>query len=315
MSKILVIGGSGFIGQHVAARLAQDGHEVRVPARMPQRVKELILLPTVEVLRADVHDDADLDRMLAGCDGVVNLVGILHSRAGDPYGADFARAHVELPRRIADACHKAGIRRLVHVSALGAKADAPSEYLRSKAAGEDVLAAARGRIDATVLRPSVVFGPEDNFLNLFAGLQALMPVVMLACPDARFQPVHVVDVASCVAHCLAHPETIAHSYDLCGPKVYSLRELVQFAGAASGHRRPVIGLPDGLAYLQAWAMECLPIKLLSRDNLRSMEVSSTCDCEFPFGMHPQSMEDTAPAWLGGKGRRGNYNEYRGRAGR
>lgn len=315
MSQILLIGGSGFIGSHVAARLVQAGHSVRVPTRLLSRARHLLLLPTVEVLHANVHDDRTLDQLVAGCDAVVNLAGILHSRSGDPYGPDFARAHVELPRRITDACYKAGIRRLVHVSALGAKSDAPSEYLRSKAAGEQVLSAARTRIDATVLRPSVVFGPEDSFLNLFSSLQCVVPVMLLACPEAKFQPVHVADVAECVARCLAGQDCVNHSYDLCGPKVYTLRELVRFAGAASAHPRPVIGLPDSLATLQAWSMEWLPVKLLSRDNLRSMQVPSTCDCEFPFGIAPLSLEATAPAWLAGKGPRANYNEYRGRAGR
>jgi len=315
MSQILLIGGSGFIGSHVAARLVQAGHSVRVPTRLRSRARHLLLLPTLEVLQANVHDDRTLDQLVAGCDAVVNLAGILHSRGGDPYGPDFARAHVELPRRITDACYKAGIRRLVHVSALGAKSDAPSEYLRSKAAGEQVLSAARKRIDATVLRPSVVFGPEDSFLNLFSSLQRVLPVMLLACPEAKFQPVHVADVAECVARCLAGQDCVNHSYDLCGPKVYTLRELVRFAGAASGHPRPVIGLPDSLATLQAWSMEWLPVKLLSRDNLRSMQVPSTCDCEFPFGIAPLSLEATAPAWLAGKGPRAVYNEYRGRAGR
>ena len=315
MSQILVIGGSGFIGGHVVARLVHAGHDVRVPTRLKRRAKQLLLLPTVEVLEADIHNDRALDQLVAGCDAVVNLVGVLHSRSGHPYGPDFARAHVELPRRITDACDKAGIRRLVHVSALGAKSDAPSEYLRSKAAGEEVLTAARARIDATVLRPSVVFGPDDAFLNIFSRLQWILPFMPLACPGAKFQPVHVADVAACVARCLEEPDSINHSYDLCGPKVYTLRELVRFAGDAIGHRRPVIGLPDGLAYLQAWAMEWLPVKLISRDNLRSMQVPSTCDCEFPFGIHPVSLEASAPAWLGNKGRSTQYNEYRGRAGR
>ena len=316
MSQILVIGGSGFIGSHVVAKLVQAGHLVRVPTRRRKRAKELFLLPTAEVMEADVHDDRSLDQLVAGCDVVVNLAGILHSRPGSPYGPDFARVHVELPRRLTDACYKAGIRRLVHVSALGAKSDAPSEYLRSKAAGEEVLIAARARIDATVLRPSVVFGPEDVFLNLFSTLQCVLPVMLVASPEAKFQPVYVADVAECVARCLVERDSINHSYDLCGPKVYTLRELVRFAGAAAGHRRPVLGLPGGLAYLQAWAMEWLPVKLMSRDNLRSLLVPSTCDCEFPFGIRPTSIEASAPAWLARKGRRTQeYNELRGRAGR
>lgn len=315
MSRLLVIGGSGFIGSHVVARLVQAGHGVVVPTRRRQRARHLLLLPTVEVIEADVHDDPTLDRLVAGCDAVINLVGILHSRGGTPYGADFARAHVELPRRITDACHKTGVRRLIHLSALGARPDAPSEYLRSKAAGEEVLIAARTRIDATVLRPSVVFGPEDRFLNLFAGLQKVLPLMLLACPQAKFQPVHVADVAECVLRALGDGASIHHSYDLCGPKVYTLRELVRFAGAASGHRRLIVGLPDSLAYLQALVLEFLPVKLMSRDNLRSMQVPSVCACAFPFGMHPLSMEAAAPEWLSRGGLHARYNLYRCRAGR
>ncbi len=315
MSRILLIGGAGFIGSHVAARLVEAAHELRVPTRQRPRARHLFLLPTVEVLEADIHDDRTLDALLAGCDAVVNLVGVLHSRSGTPYGADFARAHVELPRRIADACHKAGIRRLIHISALGAAIDAPSEYLRSKAAGEEVLIAARTRIDASVLRPSAVFGPEDRFLNLFAKLQSVFPLMFLASPEAKFQPVYVADVAECVARCLADPATIHHNYDLCGPEVYTLRELVRFAGAASGHWRPIIGLPASLSYLQAWFMEWLPVKLLTRDNLRSMQVPSVCNCEFPFGIQPASLEATATGWLARRGVRARYDEYRSRAAR
>ncbi len=315
MSKILVIGGSGFIGSHVVARLAQDGHELRVPTRLRQRAKHLILLPTVDVTEADVHDDRALDHLVTGVDAVVNLVGVLHSRAGNPYGHDFAQAHVALPRRILDACYKAGTRRLVHASAVGATQDSPSEYLRSKAAGEEVLIAARARIDATVLRPSVVFGPEDRFLNLFAALNRCFPAILLACPEAKFQPVHVADVAECVARCLWDRSSIHHHYDLCGPRVYTLRDLVKFSGTASGRWRPVIGLPESIAYLQAWAMEWLPGKLLTRDNLRSMRVDCVSAAEFPFGIRPQSMEDTAPAWLAKEFFYSHYDKFRGRAGR
>lgn len=323
MSRILVIGGSGFIGSHVVARLAGEGHELCVPTRSRARAKHLILLPTVDVIEADVHDDRVLDQLVAGCDAVVNLVGVLHSRrakSGDnpalsSYGPDFAKAHVALPRRILDACTKSGVRRLVHVSALGAKPDAPSEYLRSKSAGEEVLIGARARIDATVLRPSVVFGPEDRFLNLFAEMTRCFAVMLIPCPEAKFQPVHVSDVAQCVARCLADPQSIHHHYDLCGPKVYSLRELVKFAGQACGRPRPVIGLPDGLATLQASTMEILGIKLLTRDNLRSMRVPSVSHNAFPFGLRPLDMEATAPAWLRGEAVLSHYQPFRSRAGR
>lgn len=314
MSRILVPGGSGFIGRHVVNRLVAAGHSVIVPTRLRERAKHLITLPTVDVVQADVHRDADLELLIEQCDAVINLVGVLHSPPGSPWGPAFERAHVALPRRLAAACARLGVTRLIQMSAVGAAGDAPSEYLRSRAAGEDALLAVRDRVDVTVFRPSVVFGPEDRFLNLFAAMQRLLPVVPLASPGAKFQPVHVADVAECVVRALDDPATHHRNYDLCGPRVYTLRELVRFAGRAAGCARPVIGLPEGLAMLQAAAMECLPVKLMSRDNLRSMRVPSVCDCGFPFGIRPQGLE-AAAAWLGGNAPRQRLDVYRNRAGR
>ena len=319
MSRILVIGGSGFLGRHVVNRLVADGHAVVVPTRRRERAKHLIVLPSVDVLEADIHDEATLSRLVSRSDAVVNLVGVLHSRPGAPWGPAFAQAHVELPRRLVEACTREGVRRVIHVSALGAAQDAPSEYLRSKAAGEEVFIAARDRIDATVFRPSVIYGPDDRFLNLFAGLQRYLPVLFLACPEAMFQPVHVGDVAECIARAIGDPaiarESAHRSYDLGGPKRYTLRELVRLAGAMSGHRRPIIGLGESLSMLQAASLEILPVKLMSRDNVRSMKVASVCDAAFPFGIVPVPLESIAPAWLAGAFSRGRYPRYRGMAGR
>lgn len=319
MTRILVTGGAGFLGRHLVNRLCADGHMVVVPTRRRDHAKHLITLPTVDVLDADIHDERTLARLVSGCDAVVNLVGVLHSRPGEPYGPEFARAHVELPRRLVEACKQAGVRRLVHVSALGAAGDAPSEYLRSKAEGEAVLLAARDRIDATVFRPSVIFGPDDRFLNLFAQLQRCSPVVFLASPGARFQPVYVGDVAECIARAIGDPATARESahrnYDLCGPHEYTLRELVALAGRLSGHRRPVIGLGETLSMLQAWSFEFLPVKLLSRDNLRSMKVPSVCSCEFPFGITPAALAAIAPGYLAHASSRDRYRTFRNQAGR
>ena len=300
MAHVLVLGGSGFVGRALCAQLVDrfGGANARivVPSRRPARAKALRMLPTVEVVKADVHDDATLARLVAGCDAVVNLIAILHGSE-----AAFERVHVQLPKRIAQACASAGVDRVVHVSALGASADAPSRYLRSKAAGEAALAA-KG-LDLTVLRPSVIFGDGDRFLTLFARLQAIAPFFPLAGADARFQPVWVDDVAGAIVRCLDDRTTIGETIECCGPEVYTLKELVQIAGRAAGHPRPVFALPAGLARVQAGLMEWLPGEtLMSRDNLDSMKVASVASADRPglarLGIRASAVEAIAPVYLG-----------------
>jgi len=318
--KSLVVGGGGFVGRHVVAALAARGAEVTVPSRRRERAKGLLLLPTVEVVECDVNRPGVLERLAAGCDLVVNLVGVLHSRRGradergpNDYGPDFARAHVELPQAVVAACRAAGIRRLLHMSALGASPAAPSEYLRSKGVGEQAVLAAED-LDVTVFRPSVVFGPDDAFLNVFATLAKWLPILALACPQARFQPVYVGDVARAFLAALDEHASFGKAYDLCGPKVYTLRELVEYVCALTGRRRVVLGLSAGLSYLQAWMMEWAPgPTLMSRDNVRSMRVPSVCDCEPPLGIVPQALEALAPTWLTPVTARQRYSTLRWKA--
>ena len=312
---VLLTGGSGFIGRSIAAKLAARGTRVLVPTRRRERAKHLILLPTVEVVQADVHDDAQLRPLLAGVDAVVNLIGMLHDRDGsEPYGRRFAAAHVEFPRRLAALCVAAGVRRLLHLSALGASASAPSAYLRSKAAGEAALRAA-GNLDLTIFQPSVVFGAGDRFLNLFAQLQRLLPVVFLGSPDARMQPIHVGDVAQAVVNALAEPRCFARTYPLCGPRAYTLEALVRYAGELAGVRRPLLRLGPRLSYLQAALLELTPGPLLSRDNLRSLSVESVCSGApaAELGITPAPLEGIAPSYL--IGRQAQLDALRHRASR
>lgn len=321
LENFLVVGGSGFVGRHLVAALAARGARVTVPTRRRERAKHLILLPTVDVVEVEQLDSRTLEKLAAGRDTVVNLVGVLHSpRAGrgeegpNHYGPAFAQAHVELAQAVVGACRAAGVRRLLHMSALGADPKAPSEYLRSKGIGEQAALAADD-LEVTVFRPSVIFGPEDRFLNLFARLAALLPVLALGSPAARFQPVYVGDVVRAFLAALESRDSAGKRYDLCGPKEYTLRELVETVCTITGRRRLVIGLPDGLSYLQAWVLELLPLELLTRDNYHSMQVPSVCDCAFPFGIQPAQLEALAPAWLLHSGPRERYPQLRWKAGR
>lgn len=299
-NSILVIGGSGFIGSHIVAQLAASGRRVIVPTRRSARVRHLLVLPTVQIVDADVFDTQALDRLLPQVDAVINLVGVLHSRPGQPWGPAFERAHVELPRRLVAACQRHAVRRCLHMCALGAALDGPSMYQRSKAAGEQIMMEAAG-LQVTSFRPSVVFGPEDNFLNMFAKLQSLMPVLALGGLGAKFQPVYVGDVAQAFVQALDDPRSTGKVFELVGPRVYTMKELLHLAGSYSGHPRPVIGLPDALARVQAFALEHMPGgPLMSRDNLDSMKSDNIASGRYPTpaGWHPTPLEAVAPDYLG-----------------
>lgn len=317
--NILVVGGTGFLGRHLVAALVARGARVTVPTRRRERAKHLYLLPTVDVLEADLRAPGSFARLAAGKDAVVNLVGVLQSRRGRPdergpnnYGPDFAAAHVEVPQAVVAACRAAGVKRLLHVSAIGADPRAPSEYLRSKGVGEQLVRAADD-LATTIFRPSVVFGPEDRFLNLFADLAKFFWVLPLASPEARFQPVYVGDVVKAMLAALERRQSGTETYDLCGPREATLRELVAYVCHLTGRRRLVVGLPDFAARLQASVMEKLPGTLLSRDNLDSMTVPSVCDCAFPFGIDPVPLEVAAPGWLAPAGPRERLPQLRWKA--
>jgi NADH dehydrogenase len=306
ITTVCVLGGSGFVGRHVCHALAAEGYRVRVATRDRERAKKhLILLPTAEVAVVDVHEPAQLAEFVGGADAVINLVGVLHDGRSE---RGFQAAHVDLARKAVAACRERGVRRLLHMSSLGAGPDAPSAYLRTKGEAEAIVR--DSGLGWTLFRPSVIFGPDDNFLNLFAQALKLLPVMALGSPGARFQPVFVEDVAAAFMKGLADLGSHGKSYDLCGPRVYTMRELVEFVAETTGRRRPIIGLNDTLSWLQALAMEWLPVKLLTRDNYHSMKVDSVCNCPFPFGITPAALEAVAPAWLGPVTPRARYQKYR-----
>ncbi len=310
ITNICVIGGSGFVGRHLCQQLAAQGYRVRVPTRDRERAKALILLPTVDVVVADVQDPAALAALVQGCDAVINLVGVLHDSSGK---RGFEAAHVALARKVVAACRANKVRRLLQMSALAAATDAPSAYLRSKGHAEMIVR--ESGLDFTIFRPSVIFGPDDSFLNMFARLARALPVIALASPGARFQPVYVDDVAAAFVRALADGTTFGQCYELCGPQRYTLRELVAYVGRITGHQRPIIGLNRALSYCQAYAMEWLPVKLMTRDNLRSMEIDNVSDSAFPFGIKPQALEAVAPMWLATRTPRARYQRFRNLAGR
>ena len=298
-NNILVLGGTGFVGRSVCAKLIDrnggGGGRIVVPTRRIASGKHLQMLPTLQLVEADVHDPAQLAKLVAGCDAVINLVAVLQ---GDEHR--FEQVHVELPRRIAAACQAAGVRRLIHVSAIGVAENAPSRYLRSKAQGEKVLAGAG--LDLTLLRPSLIFGANDKLLNLFATLQSVAPFVPLAGADSRYQPVWVDDVAAAIVRCLDDDGSIGKTFECAGPEVMTLRDIVRSAGRWAGCERAVIGLPGGIAALQATLMELLPGEpLISRDNLASMTVPNVASGTLPgldaLGIRATAMSAIAPGYL------------------
>ena len=312
---IAIIGGSGFIGSHLVNALVELGKDVRIATRRRYNARHLTLLP-VDVIETDVFDPVQLARFLEGADAVINLVGTLHGGRGTPYGPEFARMHVELPTRIVAACEGKGAHRLIHVSALGADPNGPSMYLRSKGDGEKAVHAST--LATTIFRPSVVFGPEDTFLNQFAFLQRIFPIIPLACPDARFQPVYVADVAKAIVNVLDLDAASGRTYELAGPTVYTLEQLVKYCGDVIGRHARIIRLPDALARLQALTFELAPGEpVISRDNLDSMTVPSVLSGPLApeLGIEPASIETIAPVYLTGASLRSRFSTFRASAGR
>jgi uncharacterized protein YbjT (DUF2867 family) len=308
--RVLILGGAGFIGSALAEALTKRGHFVTIPTRQRERAKHLLLLPTTEVIQANVFDRETLDALVEKHDVVVNLIGILHG--------DFEAVHAAFPKMVAASCAQHANKRLIHMSALNADANGVSNYLRSRGRGEDAvkeIAAANG-LPVTIFRPSVVFGEGDNFLNMFASLVKLFPVMPLGSPNASFQVVWVEDVARALSLAIESNETIGHTYPLVGPDVYTLRQLIEFVIEVTGAKCKIIGLGGALSMLQARVFALLPGKLITPDNVASMSLPNTSDTPFPsiFGT-PGTMEAIVRGYMQKPVGRGRYQRWRGGAGR
>jgi NADH dehydrogenase len=292
---LVILGGTGFVGSRLLPRLVADGHHIVLLSRNRERHRALGVLPNVHVRTADVHDPATLLRELSGADAAINLVGILNPR---PHHS-FQRVHVELPDKLIEACHANGVRRLHQMSALKA-GQGLSHYLKSR--GEMETRVRRSTLDWTLYQPSVIFGEGDGLVRRFAGLLRHMPVLPLARARSRLAPTWVGDVAEAIARCVNTPAlSRQRSFELYGPEVLTLGEIVRGIRAASHRRTPIIELPDSLGRLQAQFAELLPGKPFSLDNFRSLRTDSVgkVDGYAALGIVPQSFSPWLPRLLDG----------------
>jgi uncharacterized protein YbjT (DUF2867 family) len=317
-ARICVLGGTGFVGGRLVTRLVSDGHRVKVLTRNREAHRDLLVLPDLDLVNADVHDAGQLAAQFGGFDVVVNLIGILNERGRR--GAGFHRVHTELAGKVVGACRSAGVHQLLHMSSLGADAEhAPSHYLRSKGAAE--VAVRKGCdavIDYAIFRPSVIFGPGDSFTNRFARLLRRVPAALpLARSKARFAPVYVGDVIEAMVRSMQAHVTGGKTYELCGPGIYTLREIVRFIADTLGLRRWVFGLPDFLGRAQALVMDFVPGKPFSTDNYRSLLVDSVCrhDGFAELEIVAQPMEAIVRQYLGSQSAHGLLDTYRHHASR
>ena len=298
--KVCILGGTGFVGRRVASVLIGQGYRVSILTRHRERNRDMLVRPGMSIIGGDVYDPATLDAQFHGADVVINLVGILNSSLHE--NQQFLRAHVDLPELVLESMLRSGVRRLLHMSAAGASAGGPSEYLQTKGAAENLLnmRAMQGNYDITIFRPSVIFGPGDSFTRRFANLLRRIPVAFpLACPDSRLQPAYIDDIAACFASAVKIPGTFGQKYDLCGPRSYTLHEIVQLIADTTGVNRHIIELSDGQSRLQATVMQWLPGKPFTPDNYKSLQVDSVCSTPFPgvFNITPRAMEDTLSGYL------------------
>ena len=308
IQNICVLGGTGFVGSHLISQLSQAGKHIRVLTRHRDRGKHLAMLKNVEIIETDIHRQEKLNQYFADMDAVINLVGILNESGHR--GDGFRQAHVELPRKIITACHENKVPRLLHMSALNAGIkNNRSFYLKTKGEGEQYVHAFAGKIAVSSFRPSVIFGEGDNFFNRFAALLKSLPLAFpLACAHSRFAPVYVNDLAAFMVQSLNEPQRFGQRYDICGPRQYSLQQLVAYTAAQLGLKRRIIPLPDKLSHLQAMIMEYVPGKPFSLDNYYACQQDSVCTEKSLFFSTP--IEAVLPVTLGQLNREKQLDHYR-----
>ena len=306
--RIVLIGASGFFGEYLLRALTDDQHQCVVLTRNVARRKDLDLLPGVELKQADVYDTGVLARQFANADAVVSMAGVLNESGSS--GKGFERVHVDLVKNIIEACRTAGVSRLLHISALNA-GKGKSFYLKTKGQAEQLLRSAED-LNVTIFQPSVIFGRGDDFFNRFAMMLQLAPVLPLACPNARLQPVFAGDVAEVMQASLDDPMTWGKTYELAGPRAYSLKELVQFTADTLGKKRRIIGLPTPLSAAMAKVMELVPGKPLSWDNYLSLQTDNVSDQSgfSYFGIEPRSIEVEVPYYLPGSPHQRRLGSFR-----
>jgi len=309
--KIFIVGGSGFVGGHLARRLAEDDHQITIATRYAPGARDLGVIPGVRLAQVNPYDLDALTQALEGHDVVINLVGILNERGFG--GGGFRRAHVELVEKLIIACEAARVSRFVHMSALNA-GQGESYYLITRGQAEELVMASsqNGQLQTTIFRPSTIFGPDDSFLNRFADLLKISPLLPLARPDAKFAPVYVGDVVEAFARALQTDDSHGQVYELCGSEIWSLKSLVKWVRDQLGLTRVVIGLPDAVGWAQGRAFDFVPGKPFSSDNYKSLKIDSVCS-ENGFAeldIEPWGMSEKAPSWLGAQGRQARYQRYR-----
>lgn len=312
---ICVLGGTGFVGHSIVRRLAKSGYRVKVLTRHRERSRDLLVLPTVDLVEVDIFERNCLNQEFKNVDAVINLVGILNEL--DNKSRNFQTVHVKLARLVVDACQSNKIKRLLHMSAMNADANrGSSRYLRSKGEAENIVHTTN-KLSVTTFRPSVIFGPNDSFLNRFSHLVGLFPPFLplpVACGAAKMQPIYVEDVSRVFVSALEDKDTFSQRYNLCGPKQYTLAQIVAYVATLHGRKQKIISLGESMSRLQSIFLG----NLLTTDNILSLRAPSVCENGFPidiFGFEPTSMESVAPRYVGGAARVQKQDQFRQKANR